>query len=83
LPDTAILHADHEVQSELYLMPKMKTHKGVAKRVKITATGKVMFRRSGRRHLLSSKSAKRRRALRRVREASPPDAARVKRLLGK
>jgi len=64
-------------------MPKMKTHKGVAKRVKVTATGKVMFRRAGRRHLLSVKSGKRRRALRRMRQASPADAARVKRLLGK
>jgi large subunit ribosomal protein L35 len=64
-------------------MPKMKTHKGVAKRVKVTATGKVMLRRAGRRHLLSKKAAKRRRALRKLRQASPSDAARIKRLLGK
>jgi len=64
-------------------MPKMKTHKGVAKRVRVTRKGKVMLRRPGRRHLLSAKSAKRRRALRRVRVASPADAARIKRLLGK
>lgn len=64
-------------------MPKMKTHKGVAKRVRITRKGKVMLRRAGRRHLLSVKSAKRRRALRRVRVASPADAARIKKLLGK
>lgn len=64
-------------------MPKMKTHKGIAKRVKVTATGKVLFRRPGRRHLLSAKSAKRRRALRRVRVASPADAAKFKKLLGK
>jgi len=61
----------------------MKTHKGVAKRVRITRKGKVMLRRAGRRHLLSVKSAKRRRALRRVRVASPADAARIKKLLGK
>jgi len=64
-------------------MPKMKTHKGVAKRVRITRKGKVLLRRPGRRHLLSVKSAKRRRALRRVRPAHPADAARIKKLLGK
>jgi len=68
---------------EQHPMPKMKTHKGVAKRVKITGTGKVLIRRPGRRHLLSVKSAKRRRALRKVRVASPADAARLKRMLGK
>lgn len=44
---------------------KNKTHKGIAKRVKITATGKVMANKPGRRHLALSKSAKRRRQLRR------------------
>jgi large subunit ribosomal protein L35 len=40
-------------------MPKMKTHKGIKKRMKATARGKVKyFKRSGR-HLQSSKSAKR------------------------
>lgn len=41
-------------------MPKQKTHKGLRKRVKVTATGKVKFKRSGAGHLMSSKSAKRR-----------------------
>jgi len=44
-------------------MPKQKTHKGLAKRVKITATGKVKFRRSCGGHLMSGKSAKRRRRI--------------------
>lgn len=44
-------------------MPKQKTHKGLSKRVKITATGKVKHRRAGTGHLLSGKSAKRRRRL--------------------
>ena len=39
----------------------IKTKKSVAKRFKITATGKVLRSRAGRRHLLSGKSAKRRR----------------------
>ncbi len=44
---------------------KMKTHKGLKKRVKVTGTGKVKRRKSGSGHLLSDKSGKRRRQLRR------------------
>ena len=42
-------------------MPKQKTHKGLKKRVKITASGKVKRSRTGAGHLMSSKNAKRRR----------------------
>jgi len=42
-------------------MPKQKTHKGLSKRVKITAGGKVRHKRAGGSHLMSGKSAKRRR----------------------
>jgi len=42
-------------------MPKQKTHKGLSKRVKVTATGKVKRNRTGAGHLMSSKNAKRRR----------------------
>ncbi len=45
-------------------MPKQKTHKGLTKRIKITATGKIKHGRAGRSHLMSGKSAKRRRRLR-------------------
>ncbi len=41
----------------------VKTRKSVAKRFKITARGKVMRMRAGKRHLLSTKSPKRRRSL--------------------
>ncbi len=41
----------------------IKTKKSVAKRFKITGTGKVVRARAGKRHLLSSKNAKRRRSL--------------------
>ncbi len=41
----------------------IKTKKSVAKRFKITGTGKVMRSRAGKRHLLQGKSAKRRRGL--------------------
>ena len=42
-------------------MPKQKTHKGLSKRVKITASGKVRRKRAGGGHLMSGKNAKRRR----------------------
>ena len=45
-------------------MPKQKTHKGLRKRVKITATGKVRHKRAGGGHLMSGKNAKRRRRVR-------------------
>jgi large subunit ribosomal protein L35 len=44
-------------------MPKMKGHKGLRKRVKITAGGKVKYKRSGGGHLMSGKNAKRRRRI--------------------
>jgi len=44
-------------------MPKQKTHKGLSKRIKITASGKVKHRRAGGSHLMSGKRAKRRRRI--------------------
>ena len=40
-------------------MPKMKTHKGSAKRMMVTAKGKITHKRPGRRHLLSNKRGRR------------------------
>ena len=45
-------------------MPKMKSHRGARKRFKTTGTGKVMRRSQGKGHLLSAKSSKRRRKMR-------------------
>lgn len=45
---------------------RMKTKKSAKKRFKITATGKVLYRKSGRRHLLGGKSSKRKRKLGKV-----------------
>lgn len=45
-------------------MPKQKTHKGMKKRYKLTATGKVKHRKCNRGHLKSSQSPKRKRHLR-------------------
>jgi large subunit ribosomal protein L35 len=63
-------------------MPKSisrrKTKKAVAKRFKITATGKVLRSQAGRRHLLASKSAKRKRHLAKSAVLDRTDEARVK-----
>jgi large subunit ribosomal protein L35 len=45
-------------------MPKQKTHKGMKKRFRLTATGKVKHRKVNRGHIMSSKSPKRKRHLR-------------------
>ncbi len=45
-------------------MPKQKTHKGAAKRFKITASGKVKRQHSLKNHILTKKSQKRKRKLR-------------------
>ena len=55
----------------------IKTKKSVAKRFKITATGKVMRMRAGKRHLLATKNPKRRRRLGKAVVVSPTDAYRI------
>jgi large subunit ribosomal protein L35 len=52
--------------SERLDMPKMKTHKGLKKRVKVSAGGKLTFKKGGSGHLMSGKNANRRRKLRRT-----------------
>ncbi len=47
-------------------MPKMKTHKGVLKRIRVTATGKVRHKRANSGHLMSGKSGNRCRSLRKT-----------------
>jgi large subunit ribosomal protein L35 len=63
-------------------MPKMKTHRGAAKRFKVTGTGKIVRRRAFRSHILEKKSSKRTRRLAREAEVTGGDRAQVKRLLG-
>ena len=62
-------------------MPKMKTHRGAAKRFKITKKGKVKYRRGYRNHLLTSKSPKRKRQLRKAAYLDESDAKNVKQML--
>ncbi|MEO0452983.1 MAG: 50S ribosomal protein L35 [Verrucomicrobiota bacterium] len=59
-------------------MSKAKTRKAVAKRFKVSATGKVKASRAGRRHLAASKNAKRKRRLASSKLLAGPDAVHVK-----
>ncbi len=60
---------------------KLKTHRGAAKRFKLTKTGKVKRASANKSHILTKKAPKRKRNLRKTTVASAPDTARVKRLL--
>ena len=62
-------------------MPKMRTKKAAAKRLKVTATGKLMARSGWKRHLLEAKSPKRRRKLRKARLIAKADQPRLKKLV--
>lgn len=64
-------------------MPKMKTHKGAAKRFKVTGSGKLTRRRANLNHILEKKSAKRKRRLAGDKEIVGGDRDRVERLLGR
>jgi large subunit ribosomal protein L35 len=55
----------------------IKTRKSVAKRFKITARGKVLRSHAGRRHLLATKNAKRRRRLGKMAVVDATDAYRI------
>ncbi len=63
-------------------MPKVKTNKAVAKRVKVTARGKVLKRKPGSGHLKSRKSPSQIRRFRKESELSPAFSKQAKRMLG-
>ena len=62
-------------------MPKAKTNKAIAKRFKITKSGKILRRAIGQNHLLSKKSSDKKRKLKKWVELSPSEAKKIKRLL--
>jgi large subunit ribosomal protein L35 len=64
-------------------MPKMKTHRGAAKRFKTTGTGKLRRRQANLNHILGKKPSKRKRRLGRPESLHPGDEARIKRMLGR
>jgi large subunit ribosomal protein L35 len=63
-------------------MPKQKTHKGVKKRFRVTAKGKVKHRQSGTSHLAARKTHKRKRLLRGTTVLDQSFATQIKTVLG-
>jgi large subunit ribosomal protein L35 len=64
-------------------MPKQKTHKGTAKRFRLTGTGKVMRGKAFKSHILEKKSPKRKRGFRQETEVTGGDAKVIMKKLGK
>ena len=62
-------------------MPKLKTHKGIAKRFRVTGTGKVKHRHSGTSHLAWRMTTKRVRNLRGTDDVATSEVKRIKRAL--
>jgi large subunit ribosomal protein L35 len=62
-------------------MPKLKTHRGAAKRFKKTGSGKIVRASAFKRHILTSKTTKVKRHMRGTREVSEADAAKIERML--
>jgi large subunit ribosomal protein L35 len=62
-------------------MPKMKTHRATAKRMRVTGSGKVRRGRAGASHLMRGKPARRLRNLRKNDLVSEQESKRIKRLL--
>lgn len=62
-------------------MPKMKTRKSAAKRYTLTGNGKVRYKKQGLRHILTKKSSKRKRNLRKPGILSAAEQKRAHRLL--
>ena len=62
-------------------MPKMKTHRGAAKRFSVTGSGRIKRKRPNLRHILTSKARKRKRHLRQPDYFHPADEKNMKQLL--
>ena len=62
-------------------MPKLKTHRGAAKRFNRTGTGKVTRKKAFARHILTTKTRKQKRKLRGTTTVDPIDAPRVARMI--
>ena len=62
-------------------MPKLKTHRGAAKRFKRTGTGKFIRSKAFKQHILTSKSSKRKRAMRGTAVVAKADSAKLAKML--
>ncbi len=63
-------------------MPKMKTHRGAAKRFKVTGSGKLSYKHAFTSHILTKKTTKRKRQLRKDGIVDETNAKNIKRMLG-
>ena len=63
-------------------MPKMKSNRGAMKRFKLTATGRIKRKKAFASHILTKKSPKTKRGLRKSTLVSTADEKRVKRMIG-
>jgi large subunit ribosomal protein L35 len=63
-------------------MPKIKTHRGMSKRIKVTGSGKMLHRKAFRGHLLGGKQLSLKRTYVKEFQVSDGDQAKVKRMLG-
>lgn len=61
-------------------MPKVKTHRGAAKRIKKTGTGKYMKMKSNKSHILTKKTTKRKRKLRKANEVDKGNSRKIKKI---
>ena len=62
-------------------MPSMKTNRSVAKRFKVSGTGKLMRFKANKRHILTKKSTKRKRNLRKTSVADTTNVKQIKKLI--
>ena len=74
---------DNKISKRTRNTMKQKTHKGTAKRIKVTGAGKLRREQANRRHLLEGKPSTRTRRLKGTTEVAKADEKRIKRLLGK
>ena len=63
-------------------MPKMKSHRGAAKRFRTTSTGKIRRRKAFKNHILEKKGSKRKRRLGQMDTVAKTDEKRIRRMLG-
>ena len=64
-------------------MPKMKSHTGMGKRVRVTGSGKIVREKAGKRHLLEGKSSHVTRRMTGTTVVDKADTKRIKKLLGR
>ncbi len=62
-------------------MPKLKTHRGVAKRFRVTGTGKIVRRRAAKSHLLTKKTRHKKHSLKKAAVLSRADRQTIERLM--